>query len=144
MRLGKWAWTNVEKCLPITHLQSKTGTLQSSEHRLAPCHCRYEPLMLRKPDRRRSTTQTWSFRDGKLTCGIHGLVVQVSTDEKLNFFECCWYRWQSHLGLVLKWTESFGAKVQNTEETRLAQTVLRFELMFECSYQFQVIICLIK
>ncbi|PKU31085.1 vacuolar protein sorting-associated protein 13d isoform x1 [Limosa lapponica baueri] len=25
---------------------------------------RYEPLMLRKPDRRRSTTQTWSFRDG--------------------------------------------------------------------------------
>ncbi|XP_064028260.1 intermembrane lipid transfer protein VPS13D isoform X6 [Pogoniulus pusillus] len=38
---------------------------------------RYEPLMLRKPDRRRSTTQTWSFRDGKLTCGIHGLVVQA-------------------------------------------------------------------
>ncbi|XP_074831975.1 intermembrane lipid transfer protein VPS13D isoform X2 [Carettochelys insculpta] len=38
---------------------------------------RYEPLMLRKPDRRRSTTQTWSFQDGKLTCGIHGLVVQA-------------------------------------------------------------------
>ncbi|KAM6240877.1 intermembrane lipid transfer protein VPS13D isoform 4-T4 [Porphyrio hochstetteri] len=38
---------------------------------------RCEPLMLRKPDRRRSTTQTWSFRDGKLTCGIHGLVVQA-------------------------------------------------------------------
>ncbi|NWY00497.1 VP13D protein, partial [Nothoprocta ornata] len=38
---------------------------------------RYEPLMLRKPDRRRSTTQTWSFRDGKLTCGIDGLVVQA-------------------------------------------------------------------
>uniref|UniRef100_U3J2E2 Vacuolar protein sorting 13 homolog D n=1 Tax=Anas platyrhynchos platyrhynchos TaxID=8840 RepID=U3J2E2_ANAPP len=38
---------------------------------------RYEPLMLRKPDRRRSTTQTWSFCDGKLTCGIHGLVVQA-------------------------------------------------------------------
>uniref|UniRef100_A0A803TAF3 UBA domain-containing protein n=1 Tax=Anolis carolinensis TaxID=28377 RepID=A0A803TAF3_ANOCA len=38
---------------------------------------RYEPLMLRKPDRRRSTTQTWSFRDGKLVCGMHGLVVQV-------------------------------------------------------------------
>ncbi|XP_010011719.1 PREDICTED: vacuolar protein sorting-associated protein 13D-like, partial [Nestor notabilis] len=37
----------------------------------------YEPLMLRKPDRRRSTTQTWNFRDGKLTCGIHGLVVQA-------------------------------------------------------------------
>uniref|UniRef100_UPI001659D959 vacuolar protein sorting-associated protein 13D-like n=1 Tax=Halichoerus grypus TaxID=9711 RepID=UPI001659D959 len=45
-------------------------------------HCiflysRYEPLMLRKPDRRRSTTQTWSFREGKLTCGLHGLVVQA-------------------------------------------------------------------
>uniref|UniRef100_A0A8C5KJ01 Vacuolar protein sorting 13D n=1 Tax=Jaculus jaculus TaxID=51337 RepID=A0A8C5KJ01_JACJA len=39
---------------------------------------RYEPLMLRKPDRRRSTTQTWSFREGKLTCGLHGLVVQIS------------------------------------------------------------------
>ncbi|XP_007463251.1 PREDICTED: vacuolar protein sorting-associated protein 13D [Lipotes vexillifer] len=38
---------------------------------------RYEPLMLRKPDRRRSTTQTWSFREGKLTCGSHGLVVQA-------------------------------------------------------------------
>ncbi|XP_072833810.2 intermembrane lipid transfer protein VPS13D [Pogona vitticeps] len=38
---------------------------------------RYEPLMLRKPDRRRSTTQTWSFRDGKLVCGMHGLAVQV-------------------------------------------------------------------
>ncbi|MEJ1272417.1 vacuolar protein sorting 13D [Cricetulus griseus] len=38
---------------------------------------RYEPLMLRKPDRRRSTTQTWSFREGKLTCGLHGLVVQA-------------------------------------------------------------------
>ncbi|XP_059722821.1 intermembrane lipid transfer protein VPS13D isoform X2 [Haemorhous mexicanus] len=38
---------------------------------------RYEPLMLRRPDRRRSTTQTWSFQDGKLTCGIHGLVVQA-------------------------------------------------------------------
>ncbi|XP_066494000.1 intermembrane lipid transfer protein VPS13D [Tiliqua scincoides] len=38
---------------------------------------RYEPLMLRKPDRRRSTTQTWSFRDGRLVCGMHGLVVQA-------------------------------------------------------------------
>ncbi|XP_034358412.1 LOW QUALITY PROTEIN: intermembrane lipid transfer protein VPS13D [Arvicanthis niloticus] len=38
---------------------------------------RYEPLMLRKPDRRRSTTQTWSFHEGKLTCGLHGLVVQA-------------------------------------------------------------------
>ncbi|XP_069893508.1 intermembrane lipid transfer protein VPS13D isoform X2 [Dipodomys merriami] len=38
---------------------------------------RYEPLMLRKPDRRRSTTQTWNFREGKLTCGLHGLVVQT-------------------------------------------------------------------
>ncbi|XP_029434245.1 vacuolar protein sorting-associated protein 13D isoform X2 [Rhinatrema bivittatum] len=37
----------------------------------------YEPLMLRKPDRRRSTTQTWCFQDGKLTCGLQGLVVQV-------------------------------------------------------------------
>lgn len=35
--------------------------------------------MLRKPDRRRSTTQTWSFHEGKLTCGLHGLVVQVSS-----------------------------------------------------------------
>ncbi|XP_077106391.1 intermembrane lipid transfer protein VPS13D isoform X2 [Ranitomeya variabilis] len=37
---------------------------------------RYEPLMLRKPDRRRSTTQTWCFRDGKLSCSLPGLVVQ--------------------------------------------------------------------
>ncbi|XP_063173560.1 intermembrane lipid transfer protein VPS13D isoform X1 [Candoia aspera] len=38
---------------------------------------RYEPLMLRKPDRRRSTTQTWSFQDGQLLCGMHGLAVQA-------------------------------------------------------------------
>ncbi|KAG8434275.1 hypothetical protein GDO86_012595 [Hymenochirus boettgeri] len=38
---------------------------------------KYEPLMLRKPDHRRSTTQTWCFRDGKLTCSLHGLVVQA-------------------------------------------------------------------
>ncbi|CAN2388149.1 Vacuolar protein sorting 13 homolog D (S. cerevisiae) [Pristimantis euphronides] len=38
---------------------------------------RYEPLMLRKPDRRRSTTQTWSFQDGKLSCSLPGLVVQA-------------------------------------------------------------------
>ncbi|KAM4652130.1 intermembrane lipid transfer protein VPS13D [Discoglossus pictus] len=38
---------------------------------------RYEPLMLRKPDRRRSTTQTWCFRDGKLTCSLYGLGVQA-------------------------------------------------------------------
>ncbi|XP_044138116.1 LOW QUALITY PROTEIN: vacuolar protein sorting-associated protein 13D [Bufo gargarizans] len=38
---------------------------------------RYEPLMLRKPDRRRSTTQTWCFRDGKLSCSLPGLVVQA-------------------------------------------------------------------
>ncbi|XP_063292174.1 intermembrane lipid transfer protein VPS13D isoform X2 [Pelobates fuscus] len=38
---------------------------------------RYEPLMLRKPDRRRITTQTWCFRDGKLSCSLHGLVVQA-------------------------------------------------------------------
>ncbi|KAM8927222.1 intermembrane lipid transfer protein VPS13D [Pelodytes ibericus] len=38
---------------------------------------RYEPLMLRKPDKRRITTQTWCFRDGKLSCSLHGLVVQA-------------------------------------------------------------------
>lgn len=63
-------------------------------------HCRYEPLMLRKPDRRRSTTQTWSFRDGKLTCGIHGLVVQVSTDNTLNLTVADTD--DSHLGVVLQ------------------------------------------
>nr|XP_006005250.1 PREDICTED: vacuolar protein sorting-associated protein 13D [Latimeria chalumnae] len=37
----------------------------------------YEPLMLRKPDRRRKTTQTWNFLEGRLTCGLPGLVVQA-------------------------------------------------------------------
>ncbi|KAG5282212.1 hypothetical protein AALO_G00053510 [Alosa alosa] len=37
----------------------------------------YEPLMLRRPDSRRSTTQTWHFSDGMLTCGLPRLVVQV-------------------------------------------------------------------
>lgn len=58
--------------------------------------------MLRKPDRRRSTTQTWSFRDGKLTCGIHGLVVQVSIDYTLNMVRL-WLR---------EMTESFGLSTE--------------------------------
>ncbi|XP_066547335.1 intermembrane lipid transfer protein VPS13D isoform X1 [Amia ocellicauda] len=37
----------------------------------------YEPLMLRRPDRRRSTTQTWHFSSGMLTCGLPRLVVQA-------------------------------------------------------------------
>ncbi|XP_016135660.1 vacuolar protein sorting-associated protein 13D-like [Sinocyclocheilus grahami] len=37
----------------------------------------YEPLMLRRPDCRRSTTQTWHFSSGMLTCGLPRLVVQV-------------------------------------------------------------------
>uniref|UniRef100_A0A3P9N194 Vacuolar protein sorting 13 homolog D n=1 Tax=Poecilia reticulata TaxID=8081 RepID=A0A3P9N194_POERE len=38
---------------------------------------RFEPLMLRRPDSRRSTTQTWYFSHGMLTCGLPLLVVQV-------------------------------------------------------------------
>ncbi|XP_034732761.1 vacuolar protein sorting-associated protein 13D isoform X3 [Etheostoma cragini] len=37
----------------------------------------FEPLMLRRPDPRRSTTQTWYFSSGMLTCGLPRLVVQV-------------------------------------------------------------------
>ncbi|XP_035500343.2 vacuolar protein sorting-associated protein 13D isoform X1 [Scophthalmus maximus] len=37
----------------------------------------FEPLMLRRPDSRRSTTQTWYFSSGMLTCGLLRLVVQV-------------------------------------------------------------------
>ncbi|KAM6924954.1 intermembrane lipid transfer protein VPS13D [Xenentodon cancila] len=37
----------------------------------------FEPLMLRRPDSRRSTTQTWFFSSGMLTCGLPRLVVQV-------------------------------------------------------------------
>ncbi|KAM8754085.1 intermembrane lipid transfer protein VPS13D isoform 1-T2 [Acanthopagrus schlegelii] len=37
----------------------------------------FEPLMLRRPDSRRSTTQTWYFSTGMLTCGLPRLVVQV-------------------------------------------------------------------
>lgn len=35
--------------------------------------------MLRRPDSRRSTTQTWYFSSGMLTCGLPRLVVQVGT-----------------------------------------------------------------
>ncbi|XP_056131507.1 intermembrane lipid transfer protein VPS13D [Lampris incognitus] len=37
----------------------------------------FEPLMLRRPDSRRSTTQTWHFSSGMLTCGLPRLVVQA-------------------------------------------------------------------
>ncbi|XP_077367984.1 intermembrane lipid transfer protein VPS13D isoform X2 [Festucalex cinctus] len=37
----------------------------------------FEPLMLRRPDPRRSTTQTWHFSSCMLTCGLPRLVVQV-------------------------------------------------------------------
>ncbi|XP_026223935.1 vacuolar protein sorting-associated protein 13D isoform X3 [Anabas testudineus] len=41
----------------------------------------FEPLMLRRPDSRRSTTQTWYFSSGMLTCGLPRLVVQVKGGE---------------------------------------------------------------
>ncbi|XP_029689291.1 vacuolar protein sorting-associated protein 13D isoform X3 [Takifugu rubripes] len=37
----------------------------------------FEPLKLRRPDSRRSTTQTWNFSSGMLTCGLPRLVVQA-------------------------------------------------------------------
>lgn len=37
----------------------------------------FEPLMLRRPDPRRSTTQTWHFSSSMLTCGLPRLVVQA-------------------------------------------------------------------
>uniref|UniRef100_A0A3Q3FFG1 Vacuolar protein sorting 13 homolog D n=1 Tax=Labrus bergylta TaxID=56723 RepID=A0A3Q3FFG1_9LABR len=37
----------------------------------------FEPLMLRRPDSRRSTTQTWYFCSDMLTCGLPRLVVQA-------------------------------------------------------------------
>ncbi|XP_078281630.1 intermembrane lipid transfer protein VPS13D isoform X1 [Rhinoraja longicauda] len=40
--------------------------------------CRYEPLMLRKPERRRGTTQSWYFQDGRLSCGQTRMVVQIT------------------------------------------------------------------
>ncbi|XP_007940863.1 vacuolar protein sorting-associated protein 13D [Orycteropus afer afer] len=69
----------------VPHNPNKPSAARSSEGSVildiaglaAVTDNRYEPLMLRKPDRRRSTTQTWSFREGKLTCGLHGLVVQA-------------------------------------------------------------------
>uniref|UniRef100_A0A4W3GI10 Vacuolar protein sorting 13 homolog D n=1 Tax=Callorhinchus milii TaxID=7868 RepID=A0A4W3GI10_CALMI len=36
-----------------------------------------EPLVLKKPDKRRGSTQTWCFRDGQLACGMPGMVVQA-------------------------------------------------------------------
>lgn len=39
----------------------------------------FEPLKLRRPDSRRSTTQTWNFSSGMLTCGLPRLVVQVGS-----------------------------------------------------------------
>ncbi|XP_073441688.1 intermembrane lipid transfer protein VPS13D isoform X3 [Dendrobates tinctorius] len=67
------------------HNPNKLSTTRSHESSLvldiaglaAVTDNRYEPLMLRKPDRRRSTTQTWCFRDGKLSCSLPGLVVQA-------------------------------------------------------------------
>ncbi|KAM4015734.1 LOW QUALITY PROTEIN: intermembrane lipid transfer protein VPS13D [Anomaloglossus baeobatrachus] len=67
------------------HNPNKPSTTRSHESSLvldiaglaAVTDNRYEPLMLRKPDRRRSTTQTWYFRDGKLSCSLPGLVVQA-------------------------------------------------------------------
>ncbi|XP_055514974.1 LOW QUALITY PROTEIN: intermembrane lipid transfer protein VPS13D [Leucoraja erinacea] len=40
--------------------------------------CRYEPLMLRNPDRRRGTSQCWYFQDGRLSCGQTRMVVQIT------------------------------------------------------------------
>lgn len=44
----------------------------------------FEPLKLRRPDSRRSTTQTWNFSSGMLTCGLPRLVVQVGSPVKVE------------------------------------------------------------
>lgn len=44
----------------------------------------FEPLKLRRPDSRRSTTQTWNFSSGMLTCGLPRLVVQVGSPPSLE------------------------------------------------------------
>lgn len=45
----------------------------------------FEPLKLRRPDSRRSTTQTWYFSSGMLTCGLPRLVVQVGSPVSSEF-----------------------------------------------------------
>uniref|UniRef100_A0A6I8NRD1 Vacuolar protein sorting 13 homolog D n=1 Tax=Ornithorhynchus anatinus TaxID=9258 RepID=A0A6I8NRD1_ORNAN len=62
---------------PLTSQTTKPSAILDIAGLAAVTDNRYEPLMLRKPDPRRSTTQSWSFQDGKLTCGLHGLVVQA-------------------------------------------------------------------
>lgn len=48
-------------------------------------------------------------------------------------FVCCWCRWQSHLGLVLKWTKSFEANSEHGAKQTCANS-LCFKFIFECSY----------
>lgn len=59
-----------------------------------------EPLMLRRPDSRRSTTQTWYFSGGKLTCGLSRLVVQVGPLNSSSSFSFFWKYFSPFCGIL--------------------------------------------
>ncbi|XP_078095171.1 intermembrane lipid transfer protein VPS13D isoform X4 [Mustelus asterias] len=63
---------------PSSNRQSDSGLVLDIAGLAAVTDYRYEPLMLKKPERRRSGTQTWCFRDGRLSCGMPRMVVQAS------------------------------------------------------------------
>ncbi|XP_048417069.2 intermembrane lipid transfer protein VPS13D isoform X1 [Stegostoma tigrinum] len=63
---------------PSSSRQSNSGLVLDITGLGAVTDCRYEPLMLKKPEQRRSNTQTWCFRDGRLSCGLTRMVVQVT------------------------------------------------------------------
>uniref|UniRef100_UPI00398EEC11 intermembrane lipid transfer protein VPS13D isoform X3 n=1 Tax=Pristiophorus japonicus TaxID=55135 RepID=UPI00398EEC11 len=63
---------------PSSSRQSNSGLVLDIAGLAAVTDYRYEPLMLKKPERRRNSTQTWYFRDGRLSCGMSRMVVQVT------------------------------------------------------------------
>ncbi|XP_059807841.1 intermembrane lipid transfer protein VPS13D [Hypanus sabinus] len=63
---------------PSSNKQPNSGLVLDIAGLSAVTDCRFEPLMVRKPERRRSTTQSWYFQDGRLSCGQPRMVVQVT------------------------------------------------------------------
>ncbi|XP_072334512.1 intermembrane lipid transfer protein VPS13D isoform X1 [Scyliorhinus torazame] len=63
---------------PSSSRHSDSGLVLDIAGLAAITDSRNEPLMLKKPERRRSCTQTWCFRDGRLSCGMARMIVQAS------------------------------------------------------------------
>lgn len=89
-------------CHPQQHRSENTVLVLDIEGP-APQPSQYTRLVLRRPDRRRQSTQTWRFtEEGRLCCAHYNMCVQaqdgffgIRQGRSMNSSHACWQQWNS-------------------------------------------------